>query len=83
MCNGSSTRISQGGSIAVLHRMSHCEQMQSDEDMLLLFSNRFTELGTSVEFQGLIEPFAQDRRWIGIVIQYALLPFSRKQYSDS
>ena len=69
MCNGSSSRISQGGSVAVLHPTSHSAQTQPDDQMILRFSNRFSELGTSIESQGLIEQFSQDKRWIGIVIQ--------------
>ena len=69
MCNGSSSRVSQGGSIAVLYPTSHSAQTLSDDQMVLRFSNRFSELGTSIEFQGLVEQFSQDSRWIGIVIQ--------------
>ena len=70
MCNGASTRVSQGGSIAVLRPTHHLTRTQSEEEMLLLFHNQFSKPGTSVKFQGLDDGFQQDKHWI--VIQYAL-----------
>ncbi|CAO2657237.1 Nn.00g033630.m01.CDS01 [Neocucurbitaria sp. VM-36] len=66
MCNGHSTRISQGGSIAVLRPTSHFVGTRSEDDMFLLFSNQSASLGTSVEFKGLEEHLQQDRHWIVI-----------------
>jgi hypothetical protein len=51
MCNGASTRTSQGGSIAVLRATGH--QRRSDKDAItLLFHNALALPGTSVELQG-------------------------------
>lgn len=69
MCNGHSTRVSQGGSIAVLRPTPHLKRTQSEEEMLLFFSNRCATRGTSIEFEGWNEEEQADRRWI--VIQYA------------
>jgi hypothetical protein len=66
MCNGNSTRVSQGGSIAVLRPTSHLTRTSSEEEMFLFFSNQFSKPGTSIEFQGLDEGFPQDRHWIVI-----------------
>ncbi|EDU49819.1 oxoglutarate iron-dependent oxygenase protein [Pyrenophora tritici-repentis] len=66
MCNGTSTRVSQGGSIAVLRPTHHLIRTHSEEDMLLFFSNRFSAPGTSVEFQGLDESILQDIHWVVI-----------------
>ncbi|KAH7402818.1 hypothetical protein BKA66DRAFT_518448 [Pyrenochaeta sp. MPI-SDFR-AT-0127] len=66
MCNGHSARVSQGGSIAVLRPTSHLVRSQSEEDMLLLFSNQFANAGTNIEFQGLEEHFQQQRLWVVI-----------------
>ena len=65
MCCGNSTRVSQGGSIAVLRPTSHLTRSRSEEEMFLLFRNQ-AAVGTSVEFQGLDEQFQQDRHWIVI-----------------
>ncbi|OAL52654.1 hypothetical protein IQ07DRAFT_505863 [Pyrenochaeta sp. DS3sAY3a] len=65
MCNGHSTRVSQGGSIAVLRPTSHLIRTQSEE-MFLLFSNQFQHIGTSVELQGLEADLQQDRHWVVI-----------------
>ncbi|CAE7208279.1 hypothetical protein PTTW11_09809 [Pyrenophora teres f. teres] len=66
MCNGTSTRVSQGGSIAVLRPTHHLKRSQSEEEILLLFHNRFSAPGTSVEFQGLDYSILQDRNWVVI-----------------
>ncbi|KAF1841534.1 uncharacterized protein K460DRAFT_318600 [Cucurbitaria berberidis CBS 394.84] len=66
MCNGNSTRVAQGGSIAVLRPTSHLVRTQSEEDMLLVFSNQLAYPGTRVEFQGLDEDFQQERHWVVI-----------------
>jgi hypothetical protein len=67
MCNGS-TRVSQGGSIAVLRPRQQLQRSQSEEEMLLFFSNRCASRGTSVEFEG--EGWnaekQKDRHWIVI-----------------
>ena len=55
MCNGTSNRVSQGGSIAVLRPTRHLRRSPSntdDVDMTLFFQNRFSASGTSVELQG-------------------------------
>lgn len=66
MCNGHSLRVAQGGSIAVLRPTSNLMRSQSEEDMLLLFSNQVSNSGTSVELQGWGEDVAQDRHWVVI-----------------
>ena len=50
MC-GTSTRVSQGGSIAVLRPTRHMHRTPST-DLILSFSNRLATRGTSVEVQG-------------------------------
>ena len=65
MCNGSSSRISQGGSIAVLRRTQHLRRSNMD-DMMLFFHNQFSAPGTSVEFQGWNENAQRDRHWVVI-----------------
>lgn len=69
MCNGHSTRVSQGGSIAVLRPTLHFTH-PSPEEMLLFFSNRLSSQGTSVECEGWNHPDNQrEKHWV--VIQYA------------
>jgi len=51
MCNGSSSRTSQGGSIAVLRPTRHLRRSPTD-DMTLFFRNQFASSGTHVELQG-------------------------------
>ncbi|KAH7078653.1 hypothetical protein BKA63DRAFT_437916 [Paraphoma chrysanthemicola] len=64
MCNGHSTRVSQGGSIAVLRPTPHLKRTQSEEEMLMFFSNRCSTRGTSVEFEGWNDDEQADRHWI-------------------
>ncbi|EOA81777.1 uncharacterized protein SETTUDRAFT_166135 [Exserohilum turcica Et28A] len=70
MCNGTSQRTSQGGSIAVLHapRHSHTPQSQPSpaaKEMTLLFSNPLSrKAGTSVEVQG-FEDTAREKDEVG------------------
>ncbi|KAF2260453.1 hypothetical protein CC78DRAFT_584875 [Lojkania enalia] len=55
MCNGSSARISHGGSIAVLRPCLSCVVADPHQEWILLFSNRSTDdlrSGTQVEIQG-------------------------------
>jgi hypothetical protein len=56
MCNGSSTRVSQGGSIAVLRSTLPVPRSNISDEMRLLFFNDTQALvgraGTRVEFQG-------------------------------
>jgi hypothetical protein len=66
MCNGDSARISQGGSIAVLRPTHHLNRSQSEEEMLLFFSNRTASRGTSVEFEGWNDEEQNDRHWVVI-----------------
>ncbi|KAF2132035.1 hypothetical protein P153DRAFT_183354 [Dothidotthia symphoricarpi CBS 119687] len=66
MCNGHSTRVSQGGSIAVLRPSPQTNHLTSDDEMLLFFTNQFAYPGTSVEFQCSKESFEQDRCWVVI-----------------
>ncbi|KAF2438674.1 hypothetical protein P171DRAFT_397741 [Karstenula rhodostoma CBS 690.94] len=75
MCNGSSTRMSQGGSIAVLRPsrdMRDASPDQHDSEVRLLFSNRSRTLlgdaGTQVELQGWDETNSvfQRRSWVVI-----------------
>ncbi|KAF2691766.1 hypothetical protein K458DRAFT_398179 [Lentithecium fluviatile CBS 122367] len=73
MCNGSSSRVSQGGSIAVLRSTSPAHQSDAREDMRLLFSNSTQALlgraGTQVEFQGWETSgytISRDRCWVVI-----------------
>ncbi|KAF2818786.1 hypothetical protein CC86DRAFT_153961 [Ophiobolus disseminans] len=66
MCNGESTRVSQGGSIAVLRPTQHLQRSQSEEDMLLFFSNRCATKGTSVQFEGWSDQEQKERHWVVI-----------------
>ncbi|KAF2254783.1 hypothetical protein BU26DRAFT_416412 [Trematosphaeria pertusa] len=72
MCLGNSTRVSQGGSIAVLRPTRHLEQADTNAHMLLLFSNRTEALigcaGIQVEFQGWEgkSSVRRDRCWVVI-----------------
>jgi hypothetical protein len=66
MCNGHSTRVSQGGSIAVLHATQHLQRPQSEEEMLLFFSNRCATPGTSVDFEGWDNEEHNDKHWVVI-----------------
>ncbi|EAT91628.1 hypothetical protein HBI56_012930 [Parastagonospora nodorum] len=66
MCTGNSTRISQGGSIAVLRPTHHLQRTQSEDDMLLFFSNRCSSRGTSVELEGWNEEEQNDKHWVVI-----------------
>ncbi|KAF9735352.1 hypothetical protein PMIN06_010886 [Paraphaeosphaeria minitans] len=75
MCNGSSTRMSQGGSIAVLRpsrEMREASPDQQDSEVRLLFSNGSRTLlgsaGTQVELQGWDETnkILQRRSWVVI-----------------
>ncbi|KAF2027027.1 hypothetical protein EK21DRAFT_102867 [Setomelanomma holmii] len=67
MCNGQSTRISQGGSIAVLRPTQHLQRCQSDKDMLLYFNNHCGTRGTSIEFEGWNdEEQRRDGQWLVI-----------------
>ncbi|KAH8707063.1 hypothetical protein GQ44DRAFT_691683 [Phaeosphaeriaceae sp. PMI808] len=66
MCNGHSTRVSQGGSIAVLQPTLNLKRSQTHDDMLLFFSNRCTTRGTSVEFEGWSEKEQSDDHWVVI-----------------
>jgi len=68
MCNGHSTRVSQGGSIAVLRPTPRPTGSQREEDILLFFSNHFSTPGTSLEIQGWKHDEALARHWL--VIQY-------------
>jgi hypothetical protein len=66
MCTGNSTRISQGGSIAVLRPTQHFKRTQSEDEMLLFFSNKSASHGTNVELEGWNEDAQTDRHWIVI-----------------
>ncbi|KAF2110345.1 hypothetical protein BDV96DRAFT_667320 [Lophiotrema nucula] len=58
MCNGASTRTSQGGSIAVLRPKQQFDKSDSNNDWKLLFSNDSLNqpcLGTQIELRGLQE----------------------------
>ncbi|KAH7406331.1 hypothetical protein DE146DRAFT_439244 [Phaeosphaeria sp. MPI-PUGE-AT-0046c] len=66
MCNGHSTRVSQGGSIAVLRPTQHLKRAPSEDEMLLLFSNRCASRGTSVEMEGWNDDERTDRHWVVI-----------------
>jgi hypothetical protein len=72
MCNGHSTRVSQGGSIAVLKPTPHFKRTHTNDDMLLFFSNRLRSQGTSIELQGWGDEARRKSHWV--VIQYASLP---------
>ncbi|KAJ8112567.1 hypothetical protein OPT61_g5091 [Boeremia exigua] len=65
MCNGTSSRISQGGSIVVLRPTPHLRRSKSDE-MMLFFHNQFTARGTSVELQGWDDDAQKDSHWVVI-----------------
>jgi len=60
MCNGSSTRVSQGGSIAVLRPTSHLARTHQEQEMVLFFTNPLSKCGTNVECQGLYDVLQQD-----------------------
>ena len=66
MCNGQSTRVSQGGSIAVLRPTQHLQRSQSEEDMLLFFSNRCATPGTRIDFEGWADKERKDKHWVVI-----------------
>lgn len=66
MCNGHSTRVSQGGSIAILRPAKLLVSSQCEEDILLLFSNHFSNPGTSIEIQGWNDEEGLERHWIAI-----------------
>ncbi|OAG10290.1 uncharacterized protein CC84DRAFT_1161255 [Paraphaeosphaeria sporulosa] len=75
MCNGSSTRVSQGGSIAVLRpsrEIREVSPVQQDSEVRLLFSNGSRTLlgsaGTHVELQGwdATNSIFQRRSWVVI-----------------
>ncbi|KAF2643004.1 hypothetical protein P280DRAFT_446199 [Massarina eburnea CBS 473.64] len=74
MCNGTSPRTSQGGSIAILKPSLHHHQppSPSDEEMRLLFSNQPDTTpeptGTQVEFRGweTNDEVCRDRCWVVI-----------------
>jgi hypothetical protein len=66
MCNGQSSRVSQGGSIAVLRPTQHFKRTQSEDEMLLFFSNRCASRGTSVEFEGWNDEEQNDSHWVVI-----------------
>ena len=68
MCNGSSNRVSQGGSIAVMRPTSHLARTHSEQEIFLLFTNPLSKSGTSVECQGLDDALQQNSHWL--VIQY-------------
>lgn len=77
MCNGSSARVSQGGSIAVLRlsrEMREASPAEHDGELRLLFSNGSKALignaGTQVEFQGWDETNSQYQSRSWVVIQY-------------
>jgi hypothetical protein len=70
MCNGTSSRVSKGGSIAVLRPTQHLRRSNTD-DMMMFFHNAFASPGTSVEFQGWEEDTTRERHWV--VIQYVPL----------
>ncbi|KAF3033140.1 hypothetical protein E8E12_002241 [Didymella heteroderae] len=65
MCNGNSSRISQGGSIAVLRPTQHLRRSNTD-DMMLFFHNQLCASGTSVEFQGWDDDAPKDKHWVVI-----------------
>jgi hypothetical protein len=60
MCHGSSTRVSQGGSIAVLRPTSHLARTDPEQEMILFFTNPLSKCGTNVECQGLDEVLQQE-----------------------
>ncbi|KAH6620517.1 hypothetical protein C7974DRAFT_235510 [Boeremia exigua] len=64
MCNGHSSRVSQGGSIAVLRPTQHLRRSTTDQ-MMLFFHNQFSAPGTSVELQGWNDN-AKERHWVVI-----------------
>ncbi|KAF1923375.1 uncharacterized protein M421DRAFT_75631 [Didymella exigua CBS 183.55] len=65
MCNGNSSRISQGGSIAVLRRTQHLRRSNTD-DMMLFFHNQMCAPGTSVEFHGWDDDAQREKHWVVI-----------------
>ncbi|KAJ4984795.1 hypothetical protein SVAN01_09668 [Stagonosporopsis vannaccii] len=65
MCNGHSTRVSQGGSIAVLRPTQHLQRSNTDQ-MALFFHNQFSAPGTSVELQGWDDDAQKERHWVVI-----------------
>jgi hypothetical protein len=66
MCNGTSSRVSKGGSIAVLRPTHHLRRSNTD-DMMLFFHNQFSAEGTSVELQGWNEDDTmRERHWVVI-----------------
>jgi hypothetical protein len=66
MCNGQSSRVSQGGSIAVLRPTQHFKRSQSEDELLLFFSNRCASRGTSVEVEGWNEDEQKSNHWVVI-----------------
>ncbi|RII17555.1 hypothetical protein CUC08_Gglean002395 [Alternaria sp. MG1] len=66
MCNGSSNRVSQGGSIAVMRPTSHLARTHSEQEIFLLFTNPLSKSGTSVECQGLDNVIQQNSHWLVI-----------------
>ncbi|KAF3004330.1 hypothetical protein E8E13_009429 [Curvularia kusanoi] len=66
MCNGASTRTSQGGSIAVLRPTQHLRRSTPSSDMMLFFHNQLASPGTSVELQGWEEQNENGRHWVVI-----------------
>ncbi|KAF2727395.1 hypothetical protein EJ04DRAFT_138345 [Polyplosphaeria fusca] len=82
MCNGHSTRISQGGSIAILRSTRHSATPSQNEEWRLLFSNQeyahenLASNGTQVELQGWSQEHTGRRRgyWVVIHSQVSLPP---------
>jgi hypothetical protein len=66
MCTGASTRISQGGSIAVLRPTQHLKRSQPSSDILLFFHNQCATRGTSMELQGWDDDAKRDGHWVVI-----------------
>ncbi|KAF1958571.1 hypothetical protein CC80DRAFT_14722 [Byssothecium circinans] len=80
MCNGHSTRTSQGGSIAVLKPCQYLKRSDSEEEMRLLFSNysdpSINQVGTQVELHGweANSTTSQENCWVVIHASSTQLP---------
>ena len=78
MCHGFSTRISQGGSIAVLRptRSFYTLEPNASEEMQLLFQNTSDLETTQIEIKGLDGAIQDCQHAYWVVIQYAIATFS-------
>ncbi|KAH6878449.1 hypothetical protein BKA58DRAFT_96088 [Alternaria rosae] len=83
MCNGSSSRVSQGGSIAVLRPTSHLARTHPEQEMVLFFTNPLSKCGTNVECQGLNDVFQQDSHRLVIHCDGDLCSSQHQSASDA